>query len=58
MSDQLVQSERGEQKGPVTEQQLKERAASGQLKPTELVWKQGMEQYGQSDSSVSTCLAT
>jgi hypothetical protein len=35
----------GQQSGPFTEEQVKEFAASGQLLPTDLVWRQGMAQW-------------
>ena len=34
--------QRGQRQGPVAEEQLKQLAASGQLKPTDKVWKHGM----------------
>jgi hypothetical protein len=45
MPDQWYYTENGEQRGPVSEEQLKELAASGRLKPTETVWKQGLAQW-------------
>lgn len=35
----------GERQGPVAEEQLKELAASGQLQPTNLVWRKGMAEW-------------
>jgi hypothetical protein len=35
----------GQQVGPISAQQLKEYAASGQLQPTDTVWKEGMAQW-------------
>lgn len=35
----------GERHGPVTEQQLKDLASSGQLQPSSLIWQSGMEQW-------------
>ena len=42
MSDQWYYTENRERRGPFSEAQLKQIAASGQLKPTDLVWKKGM----------------
>ena len=38
-------SKGGQQQGPVSSKQLKQMAATGQLQPTDLVWKEGMEQW-------------
>src|SRR5436853_120322 len=35
-------TQNGQQAGPVTWTQLRQRAASGQLHPTDMVWKNGM----------------
>lgn len=35
----------GQQSGPFTSQQLKEMAASGQLQPDDLVWKEGLSEW-------------
>jgi hypothetical protein len=37
--------EQGQRRGPVTWQQLQQLAAGGQLKPADLVWKNGMAQW-------------
>ncbi|MGO9110541.1 MAG: DUF4339 domain-containing protein, partial [Thermoguttaceae bacterium] len=42
MADQWYYSRQGQQCGPVTPEQLKQLAATGQLQSTDLVWKQGM----------------
>lgn len=42
MADQWYYSQQGQRLGPVAEEQLKALAASGQLKPTDKVWKKGM----------------
>lgn len=39
-----------ERNGPVTEQQLHQLAASGQIQPTGLVWQEGMTQWQQAGS--------
>lgn len=47
MADQWYYSENGQRKGPVSEEELKQLAASGQLKQTDKVWKQGMAAWMQ-----------
>ena len=42
MADQWYYTENRERRGPVSEEQLKQLAASGQVKPTDKVWKKGM----------------
>jgi hypothetical protein len=42
MADQWYYAHQGQQSGPVSIEQLKQLAASGQLQPGDLVWKQGM----------------
>jgi hypothetical protein len=42
MADQWYYAQQGQRQGPVAEEQLKQLASSGQLKPTDKVWKQGM----------------
>ncbi len=42
MAEQWYYSQQGQRQGPVLEEQLKQLAASGQLKPTDKVWKKGM----------------
>ena len=44
MSQQWYFSKGGQQHDPVSPEQLKQLAASGQLQPTDLVWKEGMSQ--------------
>jgi|GEM_PF-2056418 len=39
----------GEKHGPVTSQQLKELAASGDIQPTDLVWTSGNQQAASRD---------
>ena len=45
MADQWYYAQEGQQQGPVSQEQLKELASSGQLKPSNTVWKQGMAQW-------------
>ena len=45
MTQQWFYSKHGQQQGPVSSEQLKQLAASGQLQPTDLVWKDGMGQW-------------
>lgn len=45
MASQWYYSKGGQREGPVPSEQLKELAASGQLAPTDLVWKEGMAQW-------------
>ena len=45
MADQWYYTEQRERRGPVSEEQLKQRASSGQLKPTDKVWKKGMANW-------------
>ena len=40
-------SKSGQQQGPVSSEQLKQLAASGQLQPSDLVWKEGMAQWAE-----------
>ena len=42
---QWYYSKNGQQHGPVSSKQLKDLAASGELQPTNLVWKEGMKQW-------------
>ena len=42
---QWYYSESGQQAGPVSSEQLKQLATSGQLQPSDLVWKDGMGQW-------------
>jgi len=42
MADQWYYAHQGQQSGPVSTEQLKQLAASGQIQPSDLVWKQGM----------------
>ena len=42
---QCYYSHKGQQFGPVTDQQLQQLADSGQLQPTDMVWKKGMAQW-------------
>ena len=42
MADQWYYSGNGQRRGPVSDEELKQVAASGQLKPTDKVWKKGM----------------
>jgi hypothetical protein len=43
-------TEQGQRRGPVTWQQLQQLAAGGQLKPADLVWKNGMAQWSPASS--------
>ena len=45
MSDQWYYAQNGQSKGPVSEEQLRQLVVSGQIKPTDLVWKQGMADW-------------
>lgn len=45
MSSQWYYTERGQQRGPVSGEELKSRAASGSLCPDDLVWKEGMAEW-------------
>jgi uncharacterized protein DUF4339 len=42
MGDEYYYSQAGQRCGPVLGEQLKQLAASGQLQPTDLIWKEGM----------------
>ena len=42
MPDQWYYAQQGQRQGPVAEEELKQLAAAGQLKPTDKVWKNGM----------------
>jgi hypothetical protein len=43
MADEWYYVRQGEEYGPVSAGRLKQLASSGQLQPTDLVWKIGME---------------
>ena len=45
MANQWYYSQQKQRLGPVTDQQLKQLATSGQLRPTDLVWKKGLENW-------------
>jgi hypothetical protein len=45
MGDEWFYAKDGQQAGPVTAAQLKQMAATGQVGPNDLVWKQGMAQW-------------
>ncbi|MEN6496498.1 MAG: DUF4339 domain-containing protein [Thermoguttaceae bacterium] len=45
MSQHWYYTQGGQRQGPVTSEKLKELAASGQLVPTDLAWKEGMAQW-------------
>ncbi len=45
MAEQWYYSKNNQQQGPVSPEQLKQLAASGQLQPSDLVWKEGMGQW-------------
>ena len=45
MSDQWYYSEHGQRRGPVSAGELKQLACTGKLKPTDLVWKQGLASW-------------
>ena len=42
MADQWYYAQQGQRQGPVSDEELKQLASSGQLKPTDKVWKKGM----------------
>ncbi|MGA2032038.1 MAG: DUF4339 domain-containing protein [Thermoguttaceae bacterium] len=46
MADQWYYTEQGQRKGPVSEDDLKQLASTGRIKPADLVWKQGMAAWG------------
>jgi len=45
MANQWYYIQQKQRIGPVTDQQLKQLATSGQLRPTDLVWKKGLENW-------------
>ena len=47
MADQWFYSRSGQQFGPVSAEQLKQLAASRQLAPTDMLWKEGMKDWAQ-----------
>lgn len=49
MADQWYYGRKGQQLGPITEAQLRQLAASGQLLQTDSVWKKGMAQWVKAD---------
>ncbi len=58
MADQWYYSKQGQRVGPVSEAQLQQLVASGQLQPTDLVWKQGMTNWtSASNAGLFPCAA-
>src|SRR6516165_11460115 len=51
MADLWYYTRDGKAMDPVSEAELKKLAASGDLKPTDLVWKEGMAQWVQAGSA-------
>jgi hypothetical protein len=47
MADQWYYSQQGQRVGPVSEEQISHLVSSGQIQPTDLIWKQGMAQWSQ-----------
>lgn len=45
MSDQWFYAQSGQQKGPISGEALRQLIASGQLRPTDLVWREGMANW-------------
>ena len=45
MSSQWHYTEKGQQRGPISADELKSRAATGALAPEDLVWKEGMAEW-------------
>jgi uncharacterized RDD family membrane protein YckC len=45
MEDQWYVGRKGQKSGPYTTAQLRQMAAAGELVPTDLLWKQGLEQW-------------
>ncbi len=45
IADQWYYAQQGQQKGPLSEEQLRQLATSGQIQPTDLAWKQGMASW-------------
>jgi len=45
VADEWYYAENGQQRGPVPVTALREMAANGILKPTDLVWTEGMSQW-------------
>ena len=50
MSANWHYSKGGERHGPITEEQLRELAASGQLQASDLVWQQGMKEWAKAET--------
>ena len=49
MSEQWYYTKGDQKHGPVTAEKLKELAASGQLQPSDLIWKEGMKQWAKAE---------
>jgi GYF domain 2 len=45
MAAEWYYADEGQQQGPISFEQLKERAAAGLLRPADLVWRQGLEDW-------------
>ena len=57
MSHQWFYAKSGQQLGPVSSEQLKQLADSGQLQPSDLVWKDGMGQWVEARKVKGLCPA-
>ena len=54
MAEQWYYAQQGQRKGPVSEEQIRQLMSSGQIQPTDLVWKQGMAQWTQASQVFAT----
>ena len=58
MSEQWYYAKGDQKHGPVTAATFKELAASGQLLPRDLLWKEGMEQWAKAGIGERACFPT
>jgi len=53
MAEQWYFAQQGQRKGPTSEEQIRQLLSSGDIEPTDLVWKQGMTQWTQASQVFS-----
>jgi hypothetical protein len=54
MTEQWYYAQQGQRIGPVSEEQIRQMMSSGQIQPTDSVWKQGMAQWTQANKIFSS----
>ena len=51
VAEQWYYAQQGQRKGPVSEEQIRQLMSSGQIQPTDLLWKKGMAQWTQASQA-------